>query len=157
MKLSKMNQYEKEIPLSQKSRKSRSYALMVMLIVTAVSLLHYIAVKDLYVPCKHAHSKSESANSDDNVMSNELALATTTVSAPSPAPSPLPPGQFMNLRRWKITLPIGRPGKPIEIKQPALATYIEPNYFRMNPNNTAVSFVSFANGTTTPGSKYPRR
>jgi hypothetical protein len=63
----------------------------------------------------------------------------------------------MDLKRWKLTLPIGRSGKPLEIKQPALATYVEPNYFRMNPSNDAISFVSFSGGTTTPGSKYPRR
>jgi hypothetical protein len=63
----------------------------------------------------------------------------------------------MDLRRWKLTLPIGPPEDPIEVRQPALATYIEPNYFRMNPSNDAISFVVFSNGTTTAGSNYPRR
>jgi hypothetical protein len=82
---------------------------------------------------------------------------TASTTSGGPTPSTLAPGQFMDLKRWKLTLPIGRNEKPTEIRQPALTTYIHPDYFRMNPSNDAVSFVAFANGTSTSGSNYPRR
>jgi hypothetical protein len=68
------------------------------------------------------------------------------------------PGQFMDLRRWKLTLPIGRGNKATEVQQPALSKFVHPHFFRMNPTNDAISFVAFSGGkTTSRRTKYPRR
>lgn len=43
-------------------------------------------------------------------------------------------------RNWKVTLPTGKPGKPDEIKMPALATYTGPPFF-LNVTGDGVTFV----------------
>lgn len=56
---------------------------------------------------------------------------------------------------WKLTLPIGKPGKPTEVKQPALATYTDA-YFFPNVTGDGVTFVAPTDGVTTQNSKNPR-
>ena len=75
-----------------------------------------------------------------------------------PAAPPALPGEVLDLRAWKLTLPVndaGDPaGRPAEITQPRLAT------FRLDPVFTVqgegVRFRARTDGTTTPGSSYPR-
>ncbi|ONI77627.1 alginate lyase [Kribbella sp. ALI-6-A] len=64
------------------------------------------------------------------------------------------PADVLDLRNWKITLPIGAEGKPTEVKQPALATYSHDSYFTVVGD--AVRFRAPVNGVTTSGSSYPR-
>jgi hypothetical protein len=64
------------------------------------------------------------------------------------------PTQVLNLSNWKLQLPIGQEEKPDEIKQPALATYKNDQYFTVV--NGAVRFRAPVNGVTTSGSNYPR-
>lgn len=68
------------------------------------------------------------------------------------------PAELLDLRLWKLTLPINTasdPGDPDEIKQPRLATYTS-QYFELNTPQTAVTFYSPAGGDTTSGSGYAR-
>ncbi len=64
------------------------------------------------------------------------------------------PAQALNLTNWKETLPIGEPKKPLEIKQPQLATYKLDPWFSVVPGG--VRFRAPVNGVTTSGSGYPR-
>ena len=66
------------------------------------------------------------------------------------------PSQILDLTNWKETLPIGSSGSPLEIKQPALATYVKAPYFTPNGASNAVLFRAPVNGVTTSGSSYPR-
>jgi hypothetical protein len=65
------------------------------------------------------------------------------------------PSKVLDLSGWKITLPIGNAGSPIEVKQPALSTYYHPEYFYVN-NENGVVFKAPCGGVTTSGSGYPR-
>ncbi|MDX2056035.1 MAG: polysaccharide lyase family 7 protein [Polyangiaceae bacterium] len=69
------------------------------------------------------------------------------------------PSELLDLSNWKITLPVAaddNASKPLEIKQPELATYsIEP-HFHLNPARNGVIFRAHAGGTTTSNSGYPR-
>jgi poly(beta-D-mannuronate) lyase len=56
---------------------------------------------------------------------------------------------------WKVTLPLGVEGKPLEIKQPALQSYSHPLYFYVNENNGVV-FNAPCGAVTTINSNYPR-
>src|SRR5688500_2041929 len=62
------------------------------------------------------------------------------------------PGDIINLRNWKLTLPINNAQ---EIKPPALKTY-ESRYFNHPPTCTSVVFKTPIGGATTSGSSYPR-
>lgn len=64
------------------------------------------------------------------------------------------PGQLLDLTPWKLTLPIGPAGKPVEVKPPAIATFGHPEYFTVVGGG--VRFRAPVNGTTTSGSKNPR-
>ena len=66
------------------------------------------------------------------------------------------PAQMLDLINWKETLPIGSSGSPTEIKQPALATYTNDPYFKINAICNGVQFRAPVNGVTTSGSSYPR-
>lgn len=67
-------------------------------------------------------------------------------------------GEVLDLRSWKITLPIGNdPNKATEVKQPALATYSIDPYFQLDPTKTAVLMRAIAGGArTTTGTAYSR-
>ncbi|MGW0520858.1 chondroitinase-B domain-containing protein [Crossiella sp. NPDC003009] len=66
------------------------------------------------------------------------------------------PADVLALRNWNLGLPIGEPGKPLTIEQPALATYSIDPWFRATPDCQAVQFRAAVNGVTTSGSNYPR-
>lgn len=66
------------------------------------------------------------------------------------------PSEILDLNPWKLTLPTGLPGKPTEIKQPALAGYQNPQWFFVNEERDGVRFRAPINGVTTSGSNYPR-
>jgi hypothetical protein len=59
----------------------------------------------------------------------------------------------IDLSNWKLTLPVGTPGKPTEIKQPALATYASEWFRRVGE---AFIFIAPTDGVTTKNSKNPR-
>lgn len=80
-------------------------------------------------------------------------------SPPAPPPVPLAPGQLLDLRAWKLQLPIAAlpPGMNEAIVfQPYLATFQDPNLFFTDDNGTSVEFVCYAGGATTGGSQFPR-
>lgn len=66
------------------------------------------------------------------------------------------PADVLDLTNWKQTLPIGEPGHPTEIQQPALDTYSHDPYFKVVEGGKAVQFQAPVNGVTTSGSKNPR-
>jgi hypothetical protein len=66
------------------------------------------------------------------------------------------PADVLNLKDWYIGLPIGEEEKPLNIRQPQLATYMIDPWFRATPDCTAVQFRAAVNGVTTSGSNYPR-
>ena len=68
------------------------------------------------------------------------------------------PSQVLDLSHWKITLPLAEAGAKtaVEIKQPQLATLVEPSFFFVDPTLQAVVFRAPCGGVTTKGSKFPR-
>jgi poly(beta-D-mannuronate) lyase len=66
------------------------------------------------------------------------------------------PAALLDLTNWKLTLPVGDPGSPTEIKQPALKTFSLSPYFQSNAAGTGVIFQAHAGGVTTSNSGYPR-
>lgn len=70
--------------------------------------------------------------------------------------APDAPWEMFSLANWKLTLPIGSKGSPTEIKQPALNTFRDPNYFYVNGTNDGVVFKCPGNGVTTKNSRNPR-
>lgn len=66
------------------------------------------------------------------------------------------PAKVLDLSKWKLTLPTGAPGKPDEVFQPALGTFVSSTFFRLNDTKDAVLFRANADGVTTRGSGYPR-
>jgi hypothetical protein len=85
------------------------------------------------------------------------AAAITTV-ATGAASTAQYPAQVLDLANWKLTLPVNAGGAtigvPLEIQQPALATYTQEPYFRVLDDG--VQFRAPVNGVTTSGSRYPR-
>lgn len=88
-------------------------------------------------------------------------ISPTSVAQPTTIPTTSPttsnaqlPANILNLANWKLQLPIGQEEKPTEIKQPALATYKNAEYFTVV--NGGVRFRAPVNGVTTSGSLYPR-
>jgi poly(beta-D-mannuronate) lyase len=67
-----------------------------------------------------------------------------------------PPGKFLNLTNWKLTLPVGQVGKPTEIKEPEVLSYSAEAFFFLDPTKNGVVFRAPVNGVTTKNSKYPR-
>lgn len=66
------------------------------------------------------------------------------------------PGRLLDLREFKLTLPIGPPRKATEVEQPALATFAHETFFHLNADGTGVVFRAPCGGSTTKGSGYPR-
>ena len=69
------------------------------------------------------------------------------------------PAQILDLRPWKLTLPIdvNKPlGSPDEVKQPILMTFVDARYFFLNSSKDGVVFRAPCGGATTKNSKYPR-
>jgi len=91
------------------------------------------------------------------------------VPSPSATPAPLPrvtpivhpkrapvrPAQALDLRRWKLTLPAGRQGRPTEYRQPALGSLANGSFIRLTPDG-GVAFRAPVGGVTTGNSSYPR-
>jgi len=67
----------------------------------------------------------------------------------------LRPGRLLDLKNWKLTLPIGQEGKPEEIHGPDLSSFTN-EFFRLNEAENGVAFTANAGGVTTSGSSYPR-
>jgi len=65
------------------------------------------------------------------------------------------PAQVLDLRRWKLTLPAGRAGHPLEIRQPRLGAFGNGSYFRLR-SDRGVMFRAPVGGVTTENSSYPR-
>ena len=65
------------------------------------------------------------------------------------------PGRLLDLKNWKLTLPIGQKGKPEEIHGPDLSSFTN-QFFRLNEAENGVVFTANAGGVTTSGSSYPR-
>jgi hypothetical protein len=82
-----------------------------------------------------------------------------TAAGLSPASAALYPAQILDLRNWKLTLPIDGSDagtSPDEITQPRLATYSS-QFMHDDGSGTAVVFQApLSAGTTTPGSQFPR-
>jgi hypothetical protein len=68
------------------------------------------------------------------------------------------PARVLDLSSWRLTLPINtdRPGEPDEIRQPELASFVDPRWFFVNEAADGVVFRAPCGGRTTKGSKYPR-
>ena len=69
------------------------------------------------------------------------------------------PADVLDLRDWKLTLPVGTDRKlthPQEIHQPDLADYQLPPWFQTTADCTGVVFRAAVNAPTTSGSHYPR-
>lgn len=78
----------------------------------------------------------------------------TTTSPPSPPPGARYPADIFG-KLWKLTLPISKDGKVVEIRQPALATYSS-KYCELTPDGKGVVFRAWHGGDTTQNSKNPR-
>jgi hypothetical protein len=91
-----------------------------------------------------------------------LCCTVTTDTGPKPVKavndSTVLPGKVLNLSNWKLTLPVCTKanGNPDEVKQPALNTYTDADYFFTSKDNQAVTFRANAGGATTSGSNFPR-
>ncbi len=68
------------------------------------------------------------------------------------------PSDVLDLSNWRLTLPVDtdREGKPDEIRQPELKSFVDPNYFYVPANETGVAFRAHCGGETTKGSGFPR-
>jgi hypothetical protein len=72
--------------------------------------------------------------------------------------APQVPAQVLDLRLWKITLPLPNPSNsssPWEILQPQLGNFQSAPWFQIAPDG-GILFRAPVNGTTTSGSSYPR-
>lgn len=82
------------------------------------------------------------------------------VLAPGGTPSCQRPAQVLDLRNWKITLPVDNPDKegvqPLEVTQPKLNSYVHEPWFVVAEGCQGVRFRAPVNGVTTPNSKNPR-
>jgi hypothetical protein len=66
------------------------------------------------------------------------------------------PGNILDLKNWKITLPVGSTNSAMEINNPELSRYQHEAYFRVNDECDGVRFRAPTSGVTTTGSDYPR-
>lgn len=71
-------------------------------------------------------------------------------------PNDIAPGQFLNLKNWYLTLPIGKPKDPDCVFQPRLDRFVHPKYFFVNAPKNAVVFMAHCGGVTTKGARYSR-
>jgi hypothetical protein len=66
------------------------------------------------------------------------------------------PADVINLKSWKVTLPVKDGDKILEVKQPKLATFKHDSFFAVNAAGNGIRFRVFHGGATTSGSKNPR-
>jgi hypothetical protein len=66
------------------------------------------------------------------------------------------PSSVLDLSRWKLTLPSGRPGHPAEIRQPRLRGFRDDAHFHLDAAGRGVVFRAPVGGVTTDNSSYPR-
>ncbi|MGH8794363.1 MAG: polysaccharide lyase family 7 protein, partial [Stackebrandtia sp.] len=69
------------------------------------------------------------------------------------------PGEVLDLKSWKLTLPVADPedeDQPLEIFQPELDAYSHDPWFVAQDDCEAVRFSNPVNGVTTPNSDYSR-
>ena len=66
------------------------------------------------------------------------------------------PADVIDLKSWKVTLPIREGDKVLEIKQPKLATFRHDSFFTVNSGGNGIRFRVFHGGGTTANSKNPR-
>lgn len=66
------------------------------------------------------------------------------------------PSQRFDLSHWKLTLPIGQKGRPVEIGPRELSGGYRSAFFYSDPADGAMVFWCPANGVTTKGSPHPR-
>lgn len=88
-----------------------------------------------------------------------LLAGAVVLAAPGPAPAVAAcdyPAQVLDLRSWKIQLPIGEEEDPDEVRQPELETYRVDPWFTVDESCEGVRFRAAVDGVTTGGSNYPR-
>jgi hypothetical protein len=85
----------------------------------------------------------------------KLSASPAPIASPPPPPPPARPAQVLDLRPWKLTLPVGRQGHPLEVLQPTLSAVGNSAFFRLQPDR-GVRFRAPVGGVTTENSKYPR-
>lgn len=90
------------------------------------------------------------AGADGYVGPKTLKLLSTT---PTPPATPLP-STILDLLRWKLTTPLGEPGRPTEVRPPGLLRFADARCFFVRGN--AVVFRTWADGATTKGSSFTR-
>ena len=66
------------------------------------------------------------------------------------------PADVIDLKSWKVTLPVRAGGKLLEVAQPELATYAHDSFFTVNAGKDGIRFRVFHGGATTGNSKNPR-
>lgn len=66
------------------------------------------------------------------------------------------PSKILDLRNWKITLPIGPARDATIIENPELQSFSHPEHFHVNDKRDAVCFSSFSGGSTSSGTLNPR-
>ena len=70
------------------------------------------------------------------------------------------PGQVLDLKNWKITLPVDDPDQPgeqpLDVVQPQLNRYVLPPWFVVARGCHGVQFRNAVNGMHTPNSRYAR-
>ncbi len=100
-------------------------------------------------------------NGDSRITLVDFALLSANHGQKGAAPlsvSPQYPSQVLDLRLWKITLPLPDPadaGDPWEVLQPQLTNFQAAPWFLVNPAG-GIRFRAPVNGQTTSGSSYPR-
>ena len=65
------------------------------------------------------------------------------------------PGDLIDLTKWYLTLPTGKPGSPDTVENPALASFTN-EFFKLTAARDGVVFSANGDGVTTKNSKYPR-
>jgi hypothetical protein len=66
------------------------------------------------------------------------------------------PADLLNLSDWFLTLPTGVEGDPDDVHPPALASFLDSDWFRLNDTRDGVVFRANAGGVTTENSNYAR-
>jgi poly(beta-D-mannuronate) lyase len=94
----------------------------------------------------------------DTIASEVTSDTTTSETGASDVSSAKLPSDVLDLGNWKLTLPVDtdHPGKPDEITQPELATFVDAIHFHLDDTKTGVVFRAECGGVTTGGSSYPR-
>jgi len=94
----------------------------------------------------------------ENDLMKGLVAFTLLITVSAPAKPPDRPAKVLDLSCWKLTLPVDtdRPGRPDEIAQPQLKSFVDTKYFFANNAGDGVVFRAPCGGATTKGSKYPR-